>query len=339
MLLSEGDLESNVELVDGKDEIAELTKALRSTVSQLQLYISDISNVLDSMADGDFTVNSSGEYKGGFKPIKAALSKIVVSLNESIGIINQTAHEFDVSSKQVANTSELLSRGASEQAASIEELSASIASATEQVHKNAQNATSAKELADMTVTDMAQGNQQMSEMVGAMENISSSATEISKIIKIIDDIAFQTNILALNAAVEAARAGAAGKGFSVVADEVRNLASKSAEAAKNTALLIEKSISHTKQGAEIADETAKSLSSVINRITQMDELIEKINFGSEIQKTALDEILEGVNKISSVVQTNAATAEESSALSENLSIQASQLKNVLDKFKIQAEMS
>jgi methyl-accepting chemotaxis protein len=201
---------------------------------------------------------------------------------------------------------------------------------------NAGNAQKAKDYSDETSSEVAISSAKMNDMMGAISEISSKSTEIGKIIKTIEDIAFQTNILALNAAVEAARAGQAGKGFAVVADEVRNLASKSAEAAKNTTMLIEDTVKAVDNGTRIADETAKSMQAVVNSTGTVTDLIKKIADASKEQAVSIAEVTSGVDQVASIIQTNSATAEESAATAEELSGQAQMLKDLVGGFKLKA---
>jgi methyl-accepting chemotaxis protein len=332
--LAQGDLYTQVDQASGKDEIAELTRALHLTVLQLQSYIEDISDVLSSMADGNYAVQSSVTYTGDFLPIKEALTTIQCSLRDTLSLFNTSTQHFDSTAVQMEDASQTLAQGATAQAGSIEELAATITKVLDEVSQNSEYAHAAKQLADKAKVEVDYGNKQMEEMNNAMNEINTSSIEISKIIRVIDDIAFQTNILALNAAVEAARAGTAGKGFAVVADEVRNLASKSAEAAKTTAKLISSSQSKTAEGAQIADATAKTLKTIVLSMTQIVTLIEKMNMASDNQKSALELVSHEATQISSVVQTNSATAEENSALSFELASQAKKLYGELNKFKV-----
>ena len=200
--------------------------------------------------------------------------------------------------------------------------------------QNADNAQQANAKAGSISTEMNVSNEKMQLMIQAMEDISHCSNEISKIIKTIEDIAFQTNILALNAAVEAARAGTAGKGFAVVADEVRSLASKSAESSKNTSVLIENSLKAVENGTRIADETAQSLYQAVNGVNEMTAIIGQISEASSAQAHSISQVTLGIDQISSVVQTNSATAQESAAASEELSSQSQMMKNLVNKFKL-----
>ncbi|KAF5075093.1 Methyl-accepting chemotaxis protein (MCP) signaling domain protein [anaerobic digester metagenome] len=328
----------NVELsVHSKDEIGQLAKAFRLTIEQLenyQGYINEIAEALHKVSLGDLNVTLYREYNGQFKKLKESIVILVDNLNGTLLQINQSADQVHSGAEQVANAAQALSQGATEQASSIEELSASIAEVAAQIERNAANTTVAQEKAEFAGNEMTLSNGQMAQMTEAMNEISAMSMEISKIIKIIDDIAFQTNILALNAAVEAARAGAAGKGFAVVADEVRNLAGKSAEAARNTTILIDKTIHAVKNGAQITEKTADSLSTSADVTNEAIVLIEQIAHASQEQANAIAQINLGIEQISAVVQTNAATAEESAAASQELSGQSNILNDLISEFKL-----
>jgi methyl-accepting chemotaxis protein len=248
--------------------------------------------------------------------------------------INESADQVSSGAGQVSSAAQALSQGATEQASSIQQLSASITEIAGEVNKNAYDASTANTLSLQASAEVERGNEHMKKMTSAMSDISDSSNEIGKIIKTIEDIAFQTNILSLNAAVEAARAGVAGRGFAVVADEVRNLANKSAEAAKNTTALIESSIQAVKSGTKIANETATSLNAIIEGTKKTAELVGEISKASNNQATSINQITLGVDQISAVVQTNSATSEESAATSEELSAQAQALKSMLSALKL-----
>ena len=331
--LAEGKLDVKITYVS-KDEIGSLANSLKSATSTLKLYVRDIASNLEFMAKGDMTAEITQDYIGDFAPIKDALLTISNSLNETLANIKTSAEQVDSGAEQMSGGAQALAQGATEQASTVEELSASITDVSEKVRENAQNVSNVTGYVKDAVAEMEQSNKQMNEMLSAMNDINTASNEIEKIIKVIDDIAFQTNILALNAAVEAARAGDAGKGFAVVADEVRNLASKSADAAKQTTTLIESSIQKIQDGSGLANETAQALCDVSEKVRKVGETIQEINKASDEQAMAIAQITQGVEQVSSVVQTNSATAEESAAASEELSAQADILGKEVEKFKL-----
>ena len=285
-----------------------------------------------AVAHGDMTVDviaSSDEDTMG-----NALRMLVERNGNALGNINDAAYQVMTSASQVASASDALAQGSTEQASAIEQITSSISEIAEKTRENAQQANHAADLVGEAIRDVEHGNEEMREMVIAMEDINKSSESISKIIKVIDDIAFQTNILALNAAVEAARAGDAGKGFAVVAEEVRNLAAKSAAAASETAELIEDSIAKVAVGSKLADETAKALEDISNAVKESEEIINNIAESSNYQATAVAQINQGIGQVSQVVQTNSATSEECAAASEELSNQAIRMRDMLSIYKL-----
>ncbi len=333
-LLSKGDLKSDVPTVRSKDEIHTLATSLENTVKSLKSYIQDIDFTLSSISAGNLTVKTDQEYAGDFTGIKTSMQDITTSLNEIMAGINAASNQVNDGSAMISNSSMALSQGATEQASAIQELTASLEEISAQTTQTASNAKKATDLANDAKSDAANGNQQMTEMLKAMDDINESSENISKIIKVIDDIAFQTNILALNAAVEAARAGQHGKGFAVVAEEVRTLAAKSASAAKETTAMIEGSITKVEVGTNIANQTAEALSNIVSKVENAASLVDSISVASQEQALGIEQISLGVSQISQVVQTNAATAEETAAASEELSGQAQQLKSSVSIFKL-----
>ncbi|CEH33333.1 methyl-accepting chemotaxis protein [Romboutsia lituseburensis] len=331
--MAEGDFDIEIDY-ESKDELGNLSNSMRQMSDKINEVIHDTVDVLGEVASGNFDVETSVEYIGVFKSIEKSVNRITNDLSGTMSQINVAAEEVGAASDQVASGSQMLSQGATEQASSIQELSATIMDISEKIKNTAKNAGEANRLTLSAGHEVEEGNAQMKQMINAMEEISFTSNEIGRIIKTIDDIAFQTNILALNAAVEAARAGSAGKGFAVVADEVRNLAAKSAEAAKNTSTLIENSIKAVENGTNIVDHTAESLQKIIDTTNQTITIVDEIARESEEQAGAISQVTLGVEQISAVVQTNSATSEESAAASEELSGQAQMLKSLIENFKL-----
>ena len=336
--LAGGKLDIKVDY-ESKDEIGILAHAFREMSATLNTIIKDASMLLQEMAKGNFAIHSSApeSYVGDFESLFQSIRTLNHDLSDTMTQIGQSSDQVASGSDQVASGAQALSQGATQQASAVQELAATINEISEQVKHNAESSKKANDIVKNVGDEVMESNKKMQDMIAAMSEISNSSNEISKIIKSIEDIAFQTNILALNAAVEAARAGAAGKGFAVVADEVRNLASKSAEASKNTSVLIENSIRAVENGTKIADETAKSLTSVVEGAQNVVVSIDEISKASMDQANSVAQVTQGIDQISSVVQTNSATAEESAAASEELSGQAQIMKNLIGKFKVQTE--
>lgn len=338
-LLSQGDLHSPVIEVHTGDEFETLSLATKQTVDNLSGIMYDIHEVMKRFSAGNFVINSTLEYSGDLSGINDSIQSFSANISKTLSQINATSTEVARGSSQVSEGAQVLAQGATEQAASIQELAELANEMTETIHRTANDAAQAKQIAIDSSHSSIQGQQQMQEMIAAMEKISDASNEIGKIIKNIDDIAFQTNILALNAAVEAARAGEAGKGFAVVADEVRNLAGKSAESAKLTSQLIENSITAIANGSKIVSETAESLNHIILSSEKTADVIQSIADAAIQQKHSMDEVSNSLVQVSSVIQINSATSEESAAASEEISGQAEILKDLINHFQFQNQDS
>ena len=334
--LAEGNLDVEINAAS-KNEIGQLADSVTQLVGRLKtyiLYIEEISGILKEVGHGDLNFELTQDYVGEFAPIKVALRDIQKNLNQTMYRIVDSAAQVESSTGQIASASQALAQGATEQASAVEQLSATIQDLSVHSQEEAQRATALSHGVATMGTQLENSNQQMQNLRRAMEEISAQSSEIAKIIKTIEDIAFQTNILALNAAVEAARAGAAGKGFAVVADEVRSLAGKSADAAKNITGLISNSLAAIDHGSGLANETADSLAVVARNVTEVVAAVEQFASRYKEQTTSLDEISSGIEQISAVVQNNSATAEESAASSEELSGQAHLMKQLIDRFEL-----
>lgn len=331
--MAKGDMHSEV-TYQSKDELGVLAENLRFVLKTLSEYISHICSRLDSLADGDLSVEMDMDYLGEFASIKNSGNKIIHSLNDTLGQIHVAADQVSSGSDQVSSGAQALSQGATEQASSVEELVATLSTLSEQVNQTAANSRDVNNLILETAGEVNNSNSKMEAMMTAMTKINECSSEIEKIIKTIEDIAFQTNILALNAAVEAARAGEAGKGFAVVAEEVRSLAAKSAAASAETAELIEDSISKVGSGSQIADDTAKAMELISNVVQESEVIINDIAESSNYQATAVAQIEQAITQVSQVVQTNSATSEQCAAASEELSNQASRMREMLSIYNL-----
>ena len=320
----------------GSDELGEMVDDFSALSGELKKIITDICAVLSEMSKGNFAVQSMDEnmYVADYASILQSYREINQNLKNVFGSINQVAADVESGSEQIANGSVALSQGATEQASTLEELSASIYALSTRISAQAQKAGNIESYFGEVSEKISDENQQMGEMLLAMEEIEDKSNQVERIIKAIDDIAFQTNILALNAAIEAARAGVYGKGFAVVADEVRNLAGKSADAAAETSVLIESTINAVKKGVNIVDHAAKTLGDVMDGSEKSKEMVSEIAGSMVTDAKSISEVSKGLEEVSKVVQQNSATSEESSASSQDLNENAASLKEMISRIQV-----
>ena len=317
-----------------KDELGSLSDSMRQMSDKISYYMDAISRVMRQLADSNLEIPHYDDFQGDFLPVQESLLIVLNSLNEIISEINMFSDQVANGADQVSNVAQILSQGVIAQASSVEELAATMSEISQQVKENAETSQVVKTAAGEMGANILACNQQMQEMKNAMEKINQNSTQIRTIIKTIDDIAFQTNILALNAAVEAARAGESGKGFSVVAQEVHSLATRSSDASKSTEALIEQSLAAVVYGTKVAEETAASLRNIAGGTDEMISKINQIAEASKRQAAATEMVSTGIDQISDIVQTNSATAEESAAASEELYGQSQVLKSRVSRFKL-----
>lgn len=338
-LLVEGDLDTPMPKISNRDETGVLVRSTEALVEGLRIVINDISYLLNEMANQNLDIHTEHEevYVGSFRDILHSMRNMRIELNGAMRQVNHSAEEVANASSHLSSSAQTLSQGTTEQASSVQELAAQISIISEEVKNTANGALDVRSQTHQTGEKVFLCNQKMQNLVEAMKKIRTSSEEIEKILKTIDDIAFQTNILALNAAVEAARAGSAGEGFAVVAEEVRSLAGKSAQAAKNTSELIENSTEAVHMGTEIAQNTADVLLGVVESIQSVVGAIDHIAIVSNEQSKSVEQVSEGINQISLVVQSNSATAEEGAAASEQLSAEAACLKGLVDQFTLASD--
>jgi methyl-accepting chemotaxis protein len=327
-----GDLKARGDVDKFHGGYKDIIAGINSTIENILQPIDESVRSLESIADGNLTLGVDGDYKGDHANIKNAINNSLEALNGLLTQVNTTSDQVSAGAHQVSDSSQSLSQGATEQASSLEEISASMTEIGSQTKVNADNAQQASDIADAAREAADKGNAQMQTMLESMNGINDSSREISRIIKVIDEIAFQTNLLALNAAVEAARAGQHGKGFAVVAEEVRNLAKRSASAASETTELIEGSNKRVETGVQIANGTAEALGEIVGSISKVSDLVSEIAEASKEQSMSTDQISTALQQVDSVTQGNTANAEESAAAAEELSSQSAYLKQMLTKF-------
>lgn len=331
--LSEGNLHSQLEY-HSDDEIGHLAHSLRKSIRILASYVDDIDEAMKKFSQGNFVVEPSVEWKGDFEGILEAFKMFEGSMADTVHNIHSVADQVKNGADQVSASSMDLAQGATDQASITQELAATIESVSEQVSRNAETAKNISSQVAEVGVEIESGNEKMKEMVQSMAEISEASNEIGKIIATINDIASQTNLLALNASIEAARAGEAGKGFAVVADQVSVLAAQSADAAKESTLLIESSVRAVEKGMVIADDTAKQLEQVVSGAKAATEDVGKVAEALEAQEEAFEQINSGVDHINDVVQTNSATSQECAAASEEMTSQASMLEELIGRFQV-----
>lgn len=332
--LAEGDLKTPVEIINTGNELTILSNNLNDTIQSLNLYISDITRVLAQLSDGNLDIQTEASFTGDFVSLKESIDTIVSSLNETMTQMNSAADLVADHSDGTSQGAKNLADSTTDQASVLEELTASIANVSEQVRLTADNASLANLRSLEAEKNVETCNLQMQSMINAMADIKAGSAKISDIIKNIEDIAEQTNLLSLNAAIEAARAGEAGRGFSVVAEEVRSLAEESAKAAQNTAQLILQSIETVENGTNIANETAESLTHVVNNTSEINGIIAEIAEAAREQAAAIEQINTGFEQMSDAVTTNSMTARESASSSEELANQAQNLKGLISRFSL-----
>ena len=331
--LSEGNLKVHVDY-HGSNEFGELAQQLNFSFQELANYVDTIDKGMTEFSLGNFTYECPIQFRGDFAHIQSSIERFQEKMRGTLGELETSAAQVSTGAEQVADGAQALAQGATEQASSVEELSAAIADISNHISDAAAFSQQADQMGQESREIVKKSKEEMEQLLVSIKEIAQASNNIQNIIKVIDDIAFQTNILALNAAVEAARAGNAGKGFAVVADEVRSLAQKSADAARETTGLIRNSLQHVSHGEEIAKRTDAAFNDVAAVSEHILDMIAKIAHASREQADAISQISVGIDQISAVVQTNSATSEQSAAASEQLSSQANMMKNLLNTFQV-----
>ncbi len=336
--LAQGNLNTEITYTS-KDELGQTCDCMRASLNSLRSYIAKIDEAMQELSDGNFAMELKNEFVGDFKNIGSSIDTLSEKMSAVMRDIQSAAEQVSAGASQLAVGAQSLSEGTTEQAASVEELSATLDGISDQVKSTAKFAKNSVMLTTKVGESIHDCNAQMKELMTAIKGIATTSDDIGRIVKTIDDIAFQTNILALNAAVEAARAGDAGKGFAVVADEVRNLAQKSSEAAQSTATLIDKAVSSANKGNALASITGEAFESAAKKVSAVVDIVTKIANAAEEQSTSIEQVTLGVSQISDVVQTNSATSEESAAASEELHGQAQLLNELIARFRLREDGS
>ncbi len=332
--MARGDLSGDKLEINTNDELSELADSLNTMSEYTKTIINDISRTAGEISKENLSVDPEAEYIGDYIPIKEALLGILKSMSKVVRQLESSGREVAANSAQMSDNSLALSQASTEQAATIEELNANLCEVYEKINANAKNAEKASELTSNSRELVNRGNEKMTEMLAAMEEINATSSQIANIIKTIQDISFQTNILALNAAIEAAHAGEAGKGFAVVAGEVGNLSNKTAEAAKSTTELIKTSLSAVENGTVIANDTAEMLGHIVEESDEAARVVGQIAEASDEQADAVKQVLTGMDQISAAVQQTSASAEESAASAEELSAESKVLLDMVESFTL-----
>lgn len=325
-----------VQMHTGMAELDNLQNAIAKTTSYLNKYISNIDETLGRISHSDLAFDITEDYVGDFVQIKDSMNEIIDSLNTNVRSIGAVSGEVLSISEQVSSSSQALAQGATEQASAVEQLLSTVNGISAHVGETASNAGEANEKATVVRQQITRSNKQMQTLIGAMDQISTTSNQVAKIVKIIQDIAFQTNILALNAAVEAARAGVNGKSFAVVADEVKNLATKSASAAEDTTKLIKDTIAAVENGMTISTETADLLGKVVGGVDDVADIVSTISSAAQEENASISQVVQGLDQVSTVVQSNSSSAEESAAVSHQLADSAKKLQDMVSVFRLRA---
>ncbi len=334
-----GNLSTKADCAGFEGQTLEILNSLNSMVDIMQAPVREALDVLKSMAAGDLTIRMQNNYQGDLASLKEAINHVANSMNETLGTVAQAIKQVSDGSNQVSGAAQTLSQGTTQQASALQEITASLTEMGDQITHNSQAASQAEKLAGMSQASSDRGHKQMRELISAMDDMKTSSDAISKIIKVIDEIAFQTNLLALNAAVEAARAGVHGKGFAVVAEEVRNLAQRSAKAAKETTGLIEGNKDKVDQGMKITGVTSTVLDEIIEQINKVTDLIAEINVASHEQSEGIKQTSVGLSQIDQATQANTAVSEETAAAAQQLSAQSRELQQMISGFRLGGQVT